>query len=358
MLQQHAVKSTSGVITMKYLLFCTLLFSTALLALPRGSMLYPLPDGALHVRLLQPVTLNSQHTDIAVVLISGPNEHFFADSGFFALLQPVLAQQHRTYAVDRQSSGFSSDTPTPSYRKFASDLAQVLPQLPAKKFLLVSFASGSITARLLADNPAIAPHLHGLLLLDPDVPTQAALELYNAAPADWYRAHLDELLPELAKGVWNDRTARKIDAELAQIRQLVPPAQQSLTDWDYLQQLQASRLPVNRQQARAIEIAQYQADLAAYTKTPWQQSVVPVSVVDSDFEAPLIAEAKEDQARLQRWRQDGLEFAATLAKNSGGRFVALPAQNHLLMFSHSAELAQLINDLVGAKTKPLDSASR
>lgn len=333
---------------MKSLLYFALLFSAALQALPTGSTLYPLPDGALHVRLSEPAQLKAQPADVAVVLIAGPNEHFFADSGFFALLQPMLAQQYRTYAVDRQSSGFSSDTKTPSYRKFAEDLARVLPQLQAKKFLLVSFASGSITARLLADNPAIAPRLHGLLLLDPDVPTPAALELYNGAPADWYRAHLNELLPELAKGVWNDRTAKKISAELAHIRQLVPPAQQALNDWDYLQQLQASRLPVNRQQARAIEIAQYQADLAAYSQTPWQHSVVPVSVVDSDFEAPLIAEAKADKTRLERWRRDGLEFAATLAKNSGGRFVALPAQNHLLMFSHSAELAQLIDELIAA----------
>ncbi len=345
---------------MKLMLCGLLLCSCALQAssLPGGSGLYPLPDGALHIRQLEPARLKTQPVDIAILLIAGPNEHFFADSGFFALLQPVLAQQHRTYAVDRQSSGFSSDTTTPSYRKFAKDLAQVLPQLQAKKFLLVSFASGSITARLLADDPAIAPHLHGLLLLDPDVPTPAALELYNGAPADWYRAHLTELLPELAKGVWNDRTAQKISAELKQIRQLVPPAQQTLTDWDYLQQLQATRLPVNRQQARAIEIAEYQADLAAYTQTPWQQSAVPVSVVDSDFEAPLIAEAKEDKARLARWRQDGQEFAAALAKNSGGRFVALPAQNHLLMFSHSTELAQLIDELLAAQTKPLDSASR
>lgn len=343
---------------MKYLLCCTLLWSAALLALPTGSTFYPLPDGALHVRLLQPATLHAEHTDIAVVLIAGPNEHFFADSGFFALLQPVLARHYRTYAVDRQSSGFSSDTKTPSYRKFAHDLARVLPQLQAKKFLLVSFASGSITARLLADDPAIAPRLHGLLLLDPDVPTPAAVELYNSAPADWYRAHLAELLPELAKGVWHDRTAKKISAELTQIRQLVPPAQQQLTDWNYLQQLQDTRLPVNRQQARAIEIAQYQADLAAYTQTPWQQSAVPVSVVDSDFEAPLIAAAKEDKFRLERWRQDGLAFAATLAKNSGGQFVALPAQHHLLMFSHSTELAALVGELLaehGAATP--DSAA-
>lgn len=335
---------------MKVLLYLfALCLCASLRALPAGSALYPLPDGALHVRLLQPAGLGAQPVDTAILLISGPNQHFFADSGWFALLQGQLAQQHRTYAIDRQSSGFSSDTPKPSYRKFATDLARVLPQLAAKKFLLVSFASGSITARLLADNPAVAPRLAGLVLIDPDVPTPAALALYNGAPADWYRANLKQLLPQLASGVWNDRTAKKISTELAHIRQIVPAALQADTDWQYLQQLQATRLSVKRQQARAIEIAEYQADLAAYTTTPWLKSRVPVSVVDGDFETALLKDAGEDQAQLALWRADGLNFARTLARNSGGRLLELSTQEHLLMFSHSTELQQLINSLMSGR---------
>lgn len=341
--------NVAGMISMKNLLYlAAFLLSASIQALPAGSTLYPLPDGALHVRLLQPARLHNQPVATAIVLISGPNQHFFADSAWFALLQPLLARHYRTYAIDRQSSGFSSETPRPSYRKFAADLALVLPQLQAEKFLLVSFASGSISARLLTDQPAIAARLTGLVLIDPDVPTPTALKLYNGAPADWYRAHLDELLPELATGVWNRRTADKNNQDLAHIRQLVPAAQQTLMDWDYLQQLQATRLRIIRQQARAIEIAEYQADLAAYTKTPWQQSRVPVSVVDSDFEAKIIADATEDRDRLERWRRDGLEFATTLPANSGGLSLLLPAQEHLLMFSHATELQQFINRLMAA----------
>lgn len=333
----------------------TLLCAFPLLALPAGSQLYPLPDGALHVRTLQPKSLGETPVDTAVVLIAGPNQNFFADSGWFALLQPLLAQQYRTYAVDRQSSGFSSETTRPSYRKFATDLAVVLPQLNARKFLLVSFASSSITARLIAEDPALAPRLAGIVLIDPDVPSDTGLALYNGAPTDWYRENLQQLLPELAKGVWNTRTADKITSELAQLRQLVPPQLQAQTDWDYLQQLQASRMPVHRQQARAIEIAEYQADLAVYSQTLWQHSEVPVSVVDTDFEAPLIAAAGktqsgQEQAQLQRWRDDGLAFGRTLANNSGGRFLALPDQEHLLMFSNSPALQQLISSLLDPPT--------
>ena len=43
-----------GLILKYLLLLSTLLTSLTLVALPAGSRLYPLPDGALHVRLLQP----------------------------------------------------------------------------------------------------------------------------------------------------------------------------------------------------------------------------------------------------------------------------------------------------------------
>lgn len=337
-----------------------LLVSQSLAALPAGSRLYPLPDGALHVRMLQPARLTPNETvDTAIVLLAGPNQNFHADSAWFALLQPMLAQQYRTYAIDRQSSGFSSDTLKPSYRKFAGDLAKVLPQLQAKQFMLVSFASSSITARLLADDPALAARLSAVVLIDPDVPTPAAQALYNGYPADWYRANLKELLPKLASGSWNDRTAQKLSAELAHLQQIVPAELQQHTDWDYLQQIFNTRQRITRQQARAIEIAEYQADLAIYNQSPWLQSAVPVSVVDSDFEAPLIAAATEDRARLQHWRQEGLDWGQQLARHSGGQFLALPDTEHLLMFSNSAALVQFIDGLIsGAAAAPLPHQAR
>ncbi|MDZ7871556.1 MAG: alpha/beta fold hydrolase [Rheinheimera sp.] len=346
-----------GLLLKYLLLLAAVLTSLTLAALPAGSRLYPLPDGALHVRLLQPDRLSNQHVDTAIVLIAGPNENFHADSAWFALLQPLLAQQYRTYAVDRQSSAFSSDTARPSYRKFATDLTRILPQLQADKFLLVSFASSSITARLLADDPAMATRLAGLVLIDPDVPTPAAQALYNGYPADWYRSNLDALLPKLASGVWNERTAQKLSVELAHLRQIVPVQLQPQTDWDYVQQVFATRQRISRQQARAIEIAGYQSDLALYNQSPWLQSRVPVSVVDGDFEAPLIAAATDEKARLQRWRQDGLEWGKTLAGNSGGRYLVLADTEHLLMFSAGPTVAGLIDQLMAAAAD-IKTASR
>lgn len=334
-----------------FVLLSALLTSLTLAALPAGSRLYPLPDGALHVRLLQPDLLRqTQSVDTAIVFIAGPNQNFHADSAWFALLQPLLAQQYRTYAVDRQSSGFSSDTARPSYRKFATDLARVLPQLQARQFLLVSFASSSITARVLADDPAMAARLAGLVLIDPDVPTPTAQALYTGYPADWYRANLEALLPKLASGAWNERTAQKLSSELAHLRQLVPAQLQAQTDWDYLQQIFATRQPISRQQARAIEIAEYQADVTRYNQSPWLQSSVPVSVIDGDFEAPLIAAATAEKAQLQRWRQDGLDWGRDLAHNSGGQFLPLPDTEHLLMFSAGATLAGFIGQRMAAAT--------
>ena len=48
-----------------------------------------------------------EHKGPAVVLLSGPNEHWHSDSGWFALLQPVLAAKYRTYAIDRLGQGLS-----------------------------------------------------------------------------------------------------------------------------------------------------------------------------------------------------------------------------------------------------------
>ena len=50
-----------------------------------------------------------------------------------------------------------------------------------------------------------------------------------------------------------------------------------------------------------------------------------VSVVDGDFEAPLIAAATDDKALLQRWRQEGLDWHWSradyhrLLKTTGGK---------------------------------------
>lgn len=312
--------------------------------LPAGSALYPVADGHLHVHTRQPATLSHQpRTPLAIVLLSGPNQHYHADSGWFALLAPLLAGQHRTFAIDRQSSGFSSDTPAPSYRKFAVDLQQLLGQLPAERVLLVCFASSSITARLLSEDPALQRKIAGLVLIDPDVPTPAGQQVYNGPPTDWYRANLSKLLPRLAEGVWQQRTDDKLASELTHIRHLIPPALNAVMDWPYLQQLSDTRRSWQRQQARAMEIANYQADLAQYNQTPWLHSAVPVSIIDGSFElSDSSTLPAEQQALLQRWQQEGSQWSRQLSHNSGGHYLSLADPEHLLMFSSASVLQQFI----------------
>jgi len=336
-----------------YTATCTAASPTNRLAtLPAGSALYQIPDGQLHVRTLQPKNLQAQaRTPLAIVLLAGPNENYHADTGWFALLQPLLAKQHRTFAIDRQSSGFSSDTTHPSYRRFAADLLHLLPQLPADRFLLVSFASGSISARLLADNPTLTDRLAGLVLIDPDVPTPDALALYNGPPTDWYRANLAQLLPKLAEGIWQQRTDDKLARELSHIQQLIPPALQADMDWDYLNRLSNSRRSIARQQARAIEITEYQADLASYSQTPWLQSAVPVSIIDGSFElAGTQSLPAAEQQILTNWQQQGSSWSLQLSQNSGGRYLSLADTEHLLMFSSAQALQHFIHQLMTALT--------
>lgn len=312
------------------------------------SMWYPVQGGQLHVRLQQPVDATATPQQTAIVLLPGPNEHFHADTGWFSLLQPVLARQWPTYAVDRRGSGLSTDSTTPSYQQFATDLQQVLPQLPASRVLLVSFASSSMTARWLAETPALQSRLAGVLLIDPDVATPAAAQIYRGHPASWYQANLAKLLPVLASGQWNERTGQKLQLELALVKTLFTPATAGLMDWSYWHLMADRRRSIAGQLQRARGIATYPADVARYNQTPWQQSRVAVSIIDSQFEQAALQQAQTAAERdlIRQWQQEGSDWSQQLTTNSGGIYVKLSSEQHLLMFSEPAAICRLIGQLL------------
>lgn len=311
---------------------------------------YPVQGGQLHVRLQQPVGDTTGQPQTAIVLLPGPNEHFHADTGWFSLLQPMLAQRWPTFAVDRRGSGLSTDSAVPSYQQFATDLQQVLPQLPARRFVLVSFASSSMTARWLAETPALQQRLAALLLIDPDVPTPAGQQVYSGYPASWYQTYITQLLPILAAGQWNRRTAEKLQQERKLVKSLLPAATGPLMDWSYWHLMADRRLSSAGQQQRARGIAAYPADVARYNQTPWHQSKVAVSVVDSQFEQPALLQAQTAAERdlLARWQQEGSDWSKQLVANSGGIYIKLRSEHHLVMFSEPMAICQLIAQLLHA----------
>lgn len=308
--------------------------------LPVGSARVRVEQQAFHVR-----SMGQQHNGPAIILMAGPNTNYHSDSAWFALLQPLLAKHHRVHVIDRLSNGWSDSIETPSYRRFAHDLAAVLQQLQEQQVILVAFSSASISARLFYEDYANAFDIKAMLWIDPDIPLPHSLSLYKGYPADWYQANLPALLPHLANGGWTERTLAKLQLEREQVQQLVPAQYQSLMDWSYFDLASQQRLLTGHQQGRAREIASYAADLDAYAQLAWL-TAIPVSVIDTDFEKADIAADPENAESLLLWQQEGSEWSRLQAELSHGQYIALQDADHLLMFQQPEQIKRALDTLL------------
>lgn len=335
---------------LKWLVFCCVAFWISLVEArdrvtwPDGVRLVDVGKSQFQLRMA-----GQQHQGPAVVLLSGPNEHWHSDSGWFALLQPLLASKYRTYTIDRLGQGLSSDIADPSYRRFATDLASVLAMLQEQHILLVSFASGSISTLLFAhQNKGLS--IQGMLLIDPDIPLPASVALYKGYPADWYKANLAELLPALKTGVWTERTAKKLQQERDLVQRLLPADYVSQMDWAYFDFMAQQRLRLERQQSRAKEIAAYAEDLDVYQQLPLYQ-LRPVSVINSDFEQQFIKQNPEQKQQLMIWQQEGDDWSKQQATASTGQYIELKNADHLVLFQHPAALLKAVEWLMARPTQ-------
>ncbi len=330
--------------SLKWLLLCLVFgFASAseveAAALPEGIRIIKAGGAEFQLR-----SAGLEHKGPAVVLLSGPNEHWHSDSGWFALLQPVLATKYRTYAVDRLGQGLSSEVNNPSYSRFAKDLALVMAELNESEILLLSFASSSMSSLLFAQQNSELK-IQGLLLIDPDIPLPQSIALYKGYPADWYKANLAELLPALKTGVWTERTAKKLQQERQQVQKLIPRSYASQMDWGYFDFMARQRLRLERQQSRAREIAAYAADLDLYQKLPLYTKR-PVSVLNSDFESRQMQQNPTQKAEIIAWQQEGDQWSQQQAKHSGGQYIELKQSEHWVLFQHPAVVVRAVDWLM------------
>ncbi|RVU40270.1 alpha/beta hydrolase [Rheinheimera riviphila] len=322
--------------------------ATAPSKLPQYSELISSGTHKFHLRKMAPTaTTTATFENLpVVVLLSGPNQNFHADSAWFALLQPLLAQKYQVLAIDRLGNGFSDNADDVSYRRFSQDLATLLPNLTKQPVILISFASASISARLLHQQQTIQgqtnSQVQAMLWIDPDIPTPDALALYQGYPVDWYQKNLQQLLPELAKGVWNQRTKDKLHKERAEIVALLSSDNTTMMDWGYFDAISGQRQSPQRQQQRAIEIANYAKDLDLYAALP-AITDIPVTVIDSDFETAAIQADPAQAKQLQQWQQQGSAWSQHLAKNSGGQYLPLQHSDHLVMFQHPETIVAAVD---------------
>ncbi len=308
--------------------------------LPASSKLVAVDGANYHVRVL-----GEANSGPALVLLAGPNQNFHSDSAWFSLVQPLLAKHYRVYAIDRLGNAWSDLDADLSYRRFAKDLGPLLTRLQEHEVVVVAFASGSIAARLFHQQHQATIKVKGMLLIDPDVPMPQSLALYQAYPVDWYQAQLENLLPHLATGAWNARTSDKLSAERKSVSALIAPHNQGLMDWHYFDLVSQQRLLIGHQQSRAREIASYAADLEAYQAIA-PLSTVPVSVIDSDFEAAEVVADLSNAATIQAWQQESAEWNQTQASISGGDYLPLANSNHLVMLQQPEVVVQAVQHLL------------
>lgn len=308
--------------------------------LPTSSKLVAVAGANYHVRVL-----GEGNSGPAIALLAGPNQNFHSDSAWFSLVQPLLAKQYRVYAIDRLGNAWSDTATDLSYRRFARDLGSVLMTLQEKEVVVVAFASGSIAARLFHQQYQNSIKVKGMLLIDPDIPMPQSLALYQAHPVDWYQAQLDNLLPHLATGAWNVRTHDKLKAEREGVTALIAPQYQRLMDWQYFDLVSQQRLLVSHQQSRAREIASYTADLEAYQALA-PISSVPISVIDSDFEAAEVVADLSNAAAINAWQQESAEWNQTQASLSGGDYLPLANSHHLVMLQQPEVVLQAVQSLL------------
>lgn len=308
--------------------------------LPVGSTRVRVEQRAFHVR-----SMGQQHSGPAIILMAGPNSNYHSDSAWFALLQPLLAKHYRVHVIDRLGNGWSDSIDSPSYRRFAHDLAGVLQQLQEQQVVLVAFSSASISARLFYEDYANTFDIKAMLWIDPDIPLPHSLSLYKGYPVDWYQANLSALLPHLASGAWTERTLTKLQLEREWVQQLVAAQHQSLMDWSYFDLASQQRLLIAHQQARAKEIANYAADLDAYADLA-SVTAIPVSVIDTDFEKAEIAANPEQADSLLLWQQEGSEWSRLQAELSHGQYIALTDADHLLMLQQPEQIKLALEALL------------
>jgi hypothetical protein len=146
----------------------------------------------------------------------------------------------------------------------------------------------------------------------------------------YYRENLAALMPHLETGAWTQRTFDKLVAERDEVYALVGGG---FMDWSYFDATIQQRLLIDRQQTRSIEIAHYHDDLNAVKDLDLVIDI-PVSVIDSDFEAAQIIDFPDAADTLTQWMEEGTQWSQTVASQSGGQYIPLSNAHHLVTFEH------------------------
>ena len=316
--------------------------------LDSNSSLYRVTDNNnakdIHVR-----SMGLEHTGPAVILLSGFNKNYHADSAWFSLLQPLIAKTHRVHVIERLGNGFSTFSDTPSYTAFAPLLDETLAMLDEQEIVMVSFASSNILAQAWRDLPQskASSTLKGMLWIDPDIFLPHSIAHYQDWPVSLYRQIEDRLIPHLEAGGWTERSRGKLVLEREEHEQLIGDEYVNDMDWAYYDLISQQRLNIDKQITRAREVINYHDDLVIM-QTADISSDTPISIIDTDFETADIenAETTEDAEKLTKWQQEGTQWSKLISERSKGQYIFLENSAHMAVFQHPKPIIDAIEALM------------
>jgi poly(3-hydroxybutyrate) depolymerase len=310
--------------------------------LPPYSQLVKTDAGRLHVR-----TMGERSNKPTLVLLSGPNQYFHADSAWFSAVQKQLATQYRVHAIDRPGSAWSDFNEDVSYSNFVSQLYQTLVALGEREVIFATFSSGNITARLFEKKYGSdkTVDLKSMLWIDPDIFMAHSIAFYQDYPVTFYRQRINDLLPHIQKGGWTERTNNKLKAEREEIATMSPIESM---DWPFYDAVSQQRLLVDRQQSRALTINHYHDDLNAVAGLDFVTDI-PISVIDSDFEAKQIQNNPDKAVAMSKWKNEGTAWSKEVAQKSNGQYIPISNAHHLVPLQHPDIVVKAINWLVEGK---------
>lgn len=282
-----------------------------------------------------------------LVLLSGPIDTWHSDSVWWASVGPILAKDHRVIALDRVGQVLGIKDADVGYEHFAKDLALSFAALKITNATVVAFASSNISVQLfLAANPQQYA-IKQVIMIDPDVLSAYSIARYKNDAA-LFKQNLPAYVKYILAGKYQARTAQKNASELAHLKDISEGIQ---VDWPYVEKLQNARLELHNQVNLFNEIAIYDEDLDAAAATQWPANM-PLIVIDTDFETPLINQAKDETEKksLIAWQQDARRYYQKLAAlNPANVYIESPSPEHLYQFAQLNALLSLIKQAQSLK---------